>query len=173
MTHTINGRIYKIAPFADLSYANLSGARLTGANLSGADLIGANLSYARLTGADLSDAHLSGADLYGADLYGAHLSGAHLSGAHLSGANLRGARIGDHILLAHIARVGRVNNPHEFNAFACENGACLIRAGCQTLTLGGYREHVASYSSPAKTVETLAILDFIAARHAAYLGAAR
>jgi hypothetical protein len=95
---TVNGKTYKIIPYADLYGANLSGADLSradlyGANLSGADLYGANLSRANLSRADLSGANLSRADLYGANLSGADLYGADLYGADLYGADLYGANL--------------------------------------------------------------------------------
>ena len=41
----------------------------------------------------------------------------------------------------------------------------VIRAGCRTMTIDGYRAHVASdYPDTDKARETLGILDFFAAR---------
>ena len=154
---------------ANLSGANLSRAYLSGADLSGADLSRADLSDAYLSGADLSDANLSGANLSRADLsdaylWGANLSDAYLSGANLSGANLSGAKIGPHAIARKVAQVRR-DDGYEFIGFALDDGGLLIRAGCQTLLIADYRQHIATrYPDTPKAVETLAILDFVQAR---------
>ena len=157
---------------ADLSGANLSGANLScaylscaylsGANLSGANLSGAYLSCANLSCANLSGAYLSGAYLSGAYLSGANLSGAYLSGAYLSGADLSGAKI-----ICKVAQIRR-DDGYEFIAFALDDGRLFVRAGCRSMTVDDFRAHVAKeYPDTPKAIETLAILDFIDARHAA------
>ena len=125
------------------------------ADLGGADLGGANLGGAYLRGADLYGANLGGADLGGADL-----GGANLGGANLGGANLRGDKI------ARIfARVQRENDPYLFMGVELEAGGYKIAAGCRWFTDAEFRAHVASeYPDTPKAEETLAILDFIAAR---------
>ena len=113
-----------------------------------------------LYGADLSDA-----DLRGADLYDANLSGADLSGADLRGADLSGATIEKHTLNKHLCAVSR-SDGYMFNAFTLKDSDdVLIRAGCRTLTLSEYRDHVKeNYFDTAKGLETSLILDFIEAR---------
>ena len=144
-----------VANSADLGGADLGGANLGGAYLRGADLYGANLG-----GADLGGANLGGAYLGGADLGGADLGGANLGGANLGGANLRGDKI------ARIfARVQRENDPYLFMGVELEAGGYKIAAGCRWFTDAEFRAHVASeYPDTPKAEETLAILDFIAAR---------
>lgn len=87
-TLTLNRKLYKIEPSADLRATDLRGANLWGADLRGADLRGANLRGANLRGADLRGTDLRGADLWGADLRSTDLRGANLRGANLRGANL-------------------------------------------------------------------------------------
>jgi hypothetical protein len=159
--------------WANLSWANLSGANLSWANLSWANLSGANLSWANLSWANLSGANLSGAylswanlswaNLSGANLSWANLSWANLSWANLSGANLNRAIIGDHKITKWLAQLRR-SDGYEFLALLTESGEILIRAGCRTLTLPEYREHVKTYRDAAKEAETTAILDFIEGR---------
>jgi uncharacterized protein YjbI with pentapeptide repeats len=147
---------------ANLSRANLSGANLSGADLSRADLSRANLSGANLSGADLSRADLSDANLSGAYLSGANLSGADLSDANLSRADLSGAKI-----IRKVAQIRR-DDGYEFLAFALDDGRLFVRAGCRSMTVADFRAHVAKeYPDTPKAIETLAILDFIDARHAA------
>ena len=135
------------------------------ANLCDADLSGANLRGADLRGANLNDADLSGADLRGADLRGADLRGANLRDADLSGAHLSGATIEKHTLNKHLCAVSR-SDGYIFNAFTLKDSDdVLIRAGCRTLTLSEYRDHVKeNYFDTAKGRETSLILDFIEAR---------
>ena len=118
-----------------------------------------------LYGANLCGADLSGADLRRAHLCGADLSGANLSGADLSGANLFGATIEKHILNKHLCAVSR-SDGYIFNAFTLKDSDdVLIRAGCRTLTLSEYRDHVKeNYFDTDKGRETSLILDFIEAR---------
>ena len=100
----------------------------------------ANLNWANLSWADLSDA-----DLRGADLREANLSGTQ----------------------GIIARVWRTNDPYEFIAVRQGQGY-RIKAGCRWFTDTEFRDHVAAeYPHTPKAEETLAILDFIAARAAA------
>jgi uncharacterized protein YjbI with pentapeptide repeats len=167
-------------PFADLSFADLSSAdlsfadlyraNLSVAELSGADLSSALLSRADLSRADLSFANLSGAKLRGADLYRANLSranlsdanqyGADLSGAKLSVADLSRAKIGDHVIEKLVARATR-SDGYEFLGFKTDKGT-LIRAGCRTMTVDEYRDHVAKeYPDTDKARETLEILKSI------------
>ena len=159
---------------ADLFGADLTGADLRGAILTGADLFGADLRRANLTGAVLRRTDLGGADLRGADLRRANLTGANLSGAYLRradlfGADLTGARIhaeggGTHIISRIAARATR-SDGYEFFCFATAGGGEVIRAGCRTLTIAEYRQHVAAaYPDTPKADETLAILDYIEAR---------
>jgi len=129
----------------------------SGANLSRANLSGANLSGADLSRADLSDANLSGAYLSGANLSGADLSDANLSRADLSGAKI----------IRKVAQIRR-DDGYEFLAFALDDGRLFVRAGCRSMTVADFRAHVAKeYPDTPKAIETLAILDFIDARHAA------
>ena len=137
-------------------------SRFTGDVIRAVDtenLSGANLSRAYLSGADLRGANLSRAYLREADLRGACLRGANLSRAELSG-----AKIGDYEITAWLAQLRR-SDGYEFLAFRLFDGGALIRAGCRTLTLPEYRQHVAAeYPDTDKALETTAILDFIAAR---------
>jgi hypothetical protein len=91
------------------------------------------------------------------------MSGANMSGADMSGANMRSAKIGDHILVKKLAQIRR-DDGYEFIAFTTTEGLILIRAGCRTKTLPEYREHIKTYSTEAKKVETTQILDFIQQR---------
>ena len=150
---------------ADLTGADLTGAYLTGAYLAGANLAGANLAGAYLTGADLTGAYLTGADLTGADLTGADLTGVYLTRANLAGANLAGALIKDEVVARLFASVQRLEDPYTFHAFELEVGGVKIMAGCRWFTLSEFTDHVAvEYPDTPKAAETLAILDFIAAR---------
>ena len=109
-------------------------------------------------------ASLDGARLDRASLDGARLDRASLVGARLVGARLVGAKIGPHTIARKVAQVRR-DDGYEFIGFALDGGGLLIRAGCQTLLIDDYRQHVASdYPGTPKAVETLAILDFIQAR---------
>ena len=137
-------------------------AYLDGANLAGANLDGANLDGANLDGAYLARANLAGANLAGANLDGANLDGAYLDGANLAGANLAGAKV-----IRKIAQIRR-DDGYEFIAFALDDGRLFVRAGCRSMTVEAFRAHVAKeYPNTPKAIETLAILDFIDARHAA------
>jgi hypothetical protein len=137
-----------------------------GADLRGADLSGADLISAKLSGADLSDACLIGANLTSADLSGANLTSADLSGARLNGAALSGADLNGRKVVRLVARLWRIEDPYEFFGFAIEGSdEPLIRAGCRTMMLGEYRQHVAKeYPGTTSAAETLAILDYIEAR---------
>ena len=149
---------------ADFYRADLSGADLSGADLSWANLSGANLYRANLSGANLSGANLSQANLYRADLSRASLSQANLYRANLSGADLSGAKIGDYEIASWLAQIRR-SDSHDFLAFRLAAGGALIRAGCRTMTLPKYRQHVVTgYPDTDKARETLAILDFIEGR---------
>jgi len=131
-------------------------------------LMGRGGQRADLYGADLSGAYLRGADLYGADLSRAYLSGADLSGANLTGADLRGAnltgaKIDGRIVSSVFARITR-NDGHEFIGFKTQDGH-VIRAGCRTMTLDEYRQHVArEYPDTDKARETLDLLDYMQKR---------
>ena len=115
-------------------------------------------------------ADLSGAYLSGANLSGANLSRANLSGADLSGADLSRAVIGAFTIASKAAQVRR-DDGYEFFGFSLQDGGLLIRAGCQTRLIDDYRQHVADdYPGTAKAIETLAILDFVQARHDATKG---
>ena len=150
---------------ADLREANLSWADLRNADLREANLSWANLSWANLRNADLSDADLRGADLRNADLSDADLRGADLRNADLRDAGLSGADL--HGTQGIIARVWRTNDPYEFIAVRQGQGY-RIKAGCRWFTDTEFRDHVAAeYPHTPKAEETLAILDFIAARAAA------
>lgn len=88
-------------------------------------------------------------------------SGSNLRGSDLSGSNLRGAKI-THI----ITRIWRTIDAYEFIAFATDRGV-IIRAGCRTMSLNKFRQHVAEeYPDTDKAEETLAIIDFIESRAA-------
>ena len=140
--------------------AVLRGAILRDADLSDAILIGAHLSDAILRGADLDGAYLGGADLRGANLSGAILSSVDLSDAILRGAILRGEKI-----TRLFARLDRQVDPHSFAAMELEAGGYKVLAGCRWFSDAEFRAHVAAkYPDTEKAVETLAILDFIAAR---------
>jgi hypothetical protein len=53
------------------------------------------------------------------------------------------------------------NDGYEFILWRLNGGGHLIKAGCQTNTIDGYREHVAAeYPDTNKARETLAILDY-------------
>jgi hypothetical protein len=96
---------------------------------------------------------------------GADLGGADLTGADLTGANLRGANLGGEKVTRIIARLQREIDPYPFTAFGLEAGGYKIQAGCRWFTDAEFRAHVAAeYPDTPKAVETLAILDFIAAR---------
>ena len=135
------------------------------ANLTRADLTGANLTRANLAGADLAGANLAGAYLTGAYLTGADLTGADLTGAYLTRANLAGALIKDEVVARLFASVQRLEDLYTFHAFELEVGGVKIMAGCRWFTLSEFTDHVAAeYPDTPKAAETLAILDFIAAR---------
>ena len=154
-------------------WARLRGAVLTGAVLTGADLTGAVLRGADLTGADLTGAVLTGADLTGAVLTGADLTGAVLTGADLTGAVLTGAvltgAVGSPVKIDRLlASVNRLDG-YTFYLWLLDGGAHLIKAGCQTNTIAGYRDHIAAaypsrHNAAALTRETLAILDYFERR---------
>jgi hypothetical protein len=145
---------------ADLGGANLGGASLEGADLDGANLRGANLGGAILFHVNLDGADLGGAYLDGADLGGAYLRGANLEGADLFRVNLDGANLGG---LKLIARASRAD--YEFMLWSSVLGGHIIRAGCNTMTIPEYRQHVAAeYPGTAKAEETLAILDYFEGR---------
>jgi len=157
---------------ANLAGANLAGAYLAGADLDGADLAGAYLAGAYLAGANLAGANLAGANLAGAYLAGAYLAGANLAGANLAGANLAGAYLAGADLdgakiIRKVAQIRR-DDGYEFIAFALDDGRLFVCAGCRSMTVEAFRAHVAKeYPETGKAIETLAILDFIDARHAA------
>ena len=135
------------------------------ANLAGANLAGANLTRANLARADLTRADLTRANLAGADLTRANLAGAYLAGAYLAGAYLAGALIKDEVVARLFASVQRLEDPYTFHAFELEVGGVKIMAGCRWFTLSEFTDHVAAeYPDTPKAAETLAILDFIAAR---------
>ena len=135
------------------------------ANLNWANLSWADLSDADMFMADLRDADLRGADLRNADLSWANLSRADLRDADLRGADLREANLSG--TQGIIARVWRTNDPYEFIAVRQGQGY-RIKAGCRWFTDTEFRDHVAAeYPHTPKAEETLAILDFIAARAAA------
>ena len=91
------------------------------------------------------------------------LNKANLSGAHLHGDKI--ARI--------FARVQRELNPYTFMGVELEAGGYKIAAGCRWFTDEAFRAHVAKeYPGTPKAEETLAILDFIAARYTATAKAA-
>ena len=122
----------------------------------------ANLARANLARANLAGADLAGADLAGANLAGANLAGAYLDGAYLAGADLAGAKI-----IRKVAQIRR-DDGYEFIAFALDDGRLFVCAGCRSMTVEAFRAHVAKeYPETDKAIETLAILDFIDARHAA------
>ncbi|MGL4812389.1 MAG: pentapeptide repeat-containing protein [Beijerinckiaceae bacterium] len=114
--------------------------------------------------ANLSGANLSGASLYGANLSGASLYGADLSRADLSGADLSGAKI-----IKWVAEAKR-SDGYSFIAFLTEAHGVMIKAGCRWLSDTDFRQHVSrEYPGTDKAAETLAILDYIAARASAVL----
>ena len=130
-----------------------------------ADLAGAYLAGADLAGADLAGADLARADLARADLAGANLAGANLAGANLAGAYLARALIKGEVVARLFASVQRLEDPYTFHAFELEVGGVKIMAGCRWFTLSEFTDHVAAeYPDTPKAAETLAILDFIAAR---------
>ena len=152
---------------ANLARANLAGADLAGANLAGAYLAGAYLAGANLAGADLARANLARAKLAGADLARANLAGANLDGAYLDGAYLAGADLDGAKIIRKVAQIRR-DDGYEFIAFALDDGRLFVCAGCRSMTVEAFRAHVAKeYPETDKAIETLAILDFIDARHAA------
>ena len=151
-----------------LDGAHLDGAILVGARLDGASLDGASLDGARLVGASLVGARLVGASLVGASLDGARLDGARLDGARLVGASLDGAHLVGKKVSKLIARVTR-NDGYEFFLWLFQDGSHVIRAGCQTHDIPGYRAHVAEDyprrpNAAEVTRETLAILDYLERR---------
>ena len=152
---------------ANLAGANLARANLAGANLAGASLAGASLARAYLAGAYLAGANLAGANLARASLAGANLDGANLDGAYLDGANLAGADLAGAKIIRKVAQIRR-DDGYEFIAFALDDGRLFVCAGCRSMTVEAFRAHVAKeYPETDKAIETLAILDFIDARHAA------
>lgn len=82
-----------------------------------------------------------------------------MSGANLFRANLSGATIGAHKVINLVARAGRTDG-YEFLIFRTNLGH-IIRAGCRTMTLAEYREHVKRYPDPGKVRETTDILDYL------------
>lgn len=82
--------------------------------------------------------------------------------ADLAGADLAGAKI-----IRKVAQIRR-DDGYEFIAFALDDGRLFVCAGCRSMTVEAFRAHVAKeYPDTPKAIETLAILDFIDARHAA------
>lgn len=82
--------------------------------------------------------------------------------ADLAGADLAGAKI-----IRKVAQIRR-DDGYEFIAFALDDGRLFVCAGCRSMTVEAFRAHVAKeYPETDKAIETLAILDFIDARHAA------
>jgi uncharacterized protein YjbI with pentapeptide repeats len=151
--------------WSDLSRSVLWGSVLWGSNLAKSNLSGSNLSRSDLSGSDLSGSNLSGSDLSGSDLSGSDLSGSVLSGANLSGsvlsgANLSGSKYGEQTIRRIIQGPVR-SDGHQPIAFAFEDGSNIIRVGCLTTTLAEYRTRALAYANPAKTAETLAILDYL------------
>jgi uncharacterized protein YjbI with pentapeptide repeats len=133
---------------ANLFYADMMQAYMVGANLRGANLASANLMGACLVGADLRDANLTCTVLDRTDLYQARLSG---------------ARFGDYICREWVGRVLR-SDGYEFNAFRLIDDTLFIRAGCRSLTLAKYREHIAdAYPYERKAAETTSILNHLSA----------
>ena len=127
-----------------------------------ANLARANLAHANLDGANLARANLAHAYLAHANLAGANLAGANLVGAYLAGAYLAGAKV-----IRKVAQIRR-DDGYEFIAFALDDGRLFVRAGCRSMTVEAFRAHVAKeYPDTPKAIETLAILDFIDAHHAA------
>ncbi len=105
------------------------------------------------------------ADLTRAYLTGAYLTGADLTGAYLTRANLAGALIKNEVVARLFASVQRLEAPYTFHAFELEVGGVKIMAGCRWFTPSEFTDHVAAeYPDTPKAAETLAILDFIAAR---------
>jgi uncharacterized protein YjbI with pentapeptide repeats len=143
----------------------------SGADLTGAVLRGADLRDADLRGADLRDAVLRDADLRGADLTDAVLRGADLTDAVLRGADLTDAVLRDAVLRGEkISRIFAIANRldgYTFYAAELQSGGYKIKAGCRWFNDVEYRNHVErDYPGTDKAAETLAILDFIAARAA-------
>ena len=102
-----------------------------------------------------------------ANLAGANLARANLAGAYLAGANLDGAYLAGAKIIRKVAQIRR-DDGYEFIAFALDDGRLFVRAGCRSMTVEAFRAHVAKeYPETPKAIETLAILDFIDARHAA------
>jgi len=165
--HPIARDISRAWLYAGLRGADLTGANLTGANLTDAKLTGTNLTGANLRGADLTGADLSGADLTGADLRSAYLTDANLRGADLTGADLRGADLRGEKITRVFARLDREQDACLFAGVGLEAGGYKILAGCRWFDDAEFRAHVAAeYPDTDKAVETLALLDFIAARAA-------
>jgi len=122
--------------------------------------LGLTVKWGLANKADLARAYLAGAYLAGADL-----AGADLARADLAGANLAGALIKDEVVARLFASVQRLEDPYTFHAFELEVGGVKIMAGCRWFTLSEFTDHVAAeYPDTPKAAETLAILDFIAAR---------
>ena len=85
--------------------------------------------------------------------------------ADLTRAYLTGALIKDEVVARLFASVQRLEDPYTFHAFELEVGGVKIMAGCRWFTLSEFTDHVAAeYPDTPKAAETLAILDFIAAR---------
>ena len=102
-----------------------------------------------------------------ANLAGANLDGAYLAGANLAHANLAGAYLAGAKVIRKVAQIRR-DDGYEFIAFALDDGRLFVRAGCRSMTVEAFRAHVAKeYPDTPKAIETLAILDFIDAHHAA------
>ena len=104
-------------------------------------------------------ANLEGANLGGGNLRDADLRWANLESANLTGVIFISTTMGAHILSRYIGKRDR-SDGYIFHAFETSAGPILIRAGCRTLTVEEYREHIArEYPNTAKAPETLAILE--------------
>jgi len=156
---------------ADLAEADFTGVYLLGANFRNTILLRAKFSHAilmnaRFRGACLEAANFSLADLRSADFDGANITDAKFDNADLAGARFHGAILGNRKVSDLLARATR-SDGHEFFAFNTDIGL-VIRAGCRTLTPVQFRRHVAvNYPGTSKASETLAIIDYFEARHAA------
>jgi len=94
------------------------------------------------------------------DLHNANLSYSDLSYSNLSGATINGEKI-----KVIFARVQHEGDPHSFAAITLETGSYKIASDSRWFTDAEFRAHVAAeYPDTPKAIETLAILDYIAAR---------
>ena len=59
-----------------------------------------------------------------------------------------------------IARAMRLDN-YDFFAFRTTTGEILIRAGCRTMLIGDYYDHIKKYPDTVKIEETKTILDYL------------